>query len=188
MSLPLRSFKEEFCYAYINAVGAYIQVITSTVPIKPPMFATVKSVNYLPNILAQMEAEEKGAFTAVWLDQEGLIAEGPNMNLAFLRKDGLLLVPPCEKVLAGCNAQRMLHLISQLVPEKAIPGLNGVKIQNLTVAEAKDAVEMMLIGSGVLVKPIVEWDGEPVGDGKFLPPSTLSAPIYVLFFWSMSCL
>lgn len=150
------------------------------------MFATVKSVNYLPNVLAQMEAEERGAFTAVWLDQEGLIAEGPNMNLAFFSKDGLLLVPPFDKVLAGCNAQRMLHLISQLVPEKSIPGLNGVKIQTLTVAEAKDAVEMMLIGSGVLIKPIVEWDGEPVGDGKFLPPSTTSIPLPFLLLF-MSC-
>lgn len=37
-----------------------VKVITSSIPIKPPVFATMKSVNYLPNALCQMEAEENG--------------------------------------------------------------------------------------------------------------------------------
>ncbi|EOY29691.1 D-aminoacid aminotransferase-like PLP-dependent enzymes superfamily protein isoform 3 [Theobroma cacao] len=37
-----------------------IKVVTSSVPMKPPQFATMKSVNYLPNVLSKMEAEEKG--------------------------------------------------------------------------------------------------------------------------------
>jgi 4-amino-4-deoxychorismate lyase len=58
--------------------------ITSSVPIKPPQFATMKSVNYLPNVPSKMEAEENGAYASIWLDNDGFIAEGrPNMNVAF---------------------------------------------------------------------------------------------------------
>jgi hypothetical protein len=56
--------------------------ITSQVPIKPPLFATMKSTNYLPNALLMQEAEAAGVDYAIWLDQEGFIAEGPNMNIA----------------------------------------------------------------------------------------------------------
>ncbi|KAG0630306.1 hypothetical protein M758_1G168600 [Ceratodon purpureus] len=146
-----------------------VKVVTTTIPIKPPFFATVKSVNYLPNVLAQLEAEEQGAFTAVWLDSEGYIAEGPNMNIAVLSKDGVLLIPPFDNVLAGCTARRMLELVPTLMEKKLVAGLVGVKVQKISVQEAKSASEMMLIGSGVLVKSIIEWDGLPVGNGNVGP-------------------
>lgn len=150
--------------------------MTSTIPIKPPKFATVKSTNYLPNVLSQLEAEEAGAFTSIWLDQEGYIAEGPNMNVAFLSKNGVLMIPPFDNVLAGCTVRRVLELVPKLVDEKLLPGLVGAKIQRITVKEAKEAVEMMLIGSGVLVKPVVEWDGQPIGNGT----------LYLLFFFNLN--
>lgn len=145
--------------------GIHFQVVTSTIPIKPPFFATVKSVNYLPNVLAQLEAEEQGAFTSLWLDNEGYIAEGPNMNVAVLSKEGVLLLPPFDNVLAGCTARRMLELVTTLMEKQVVAGLVEVKVQRVSVQEARSAKEMMLIGSGVLVKPIVEWDGRPVGTG-----------------------
>lgn len=64
-----------------------IKVVTSSIPIKPPQFAVMKSVNYLPNALSKMEAEENGGYAAIWLDEEGYVAEGPNMNVAFVNKD-----------------------------------------------------------------------------------------------------
>lgn len=146
-----------------------VKVMTSTIPIKPPFFATVKSVNYLPNVLAQLEAEEKGLYAGIWLDNEGFIAEGPNMNVAILGSDGVLLIPPFDNVLAGCTARRMIELVSRLIDNKSIQNLNGVKVQMISVEEARSASEMMLIGSGVLVKSIVEWDGQPVGTGKVGP-------------------
>lgn len=42
-----------------------IKVTTSSIPIKPPQFAIMKSVNYLPNVLSKMEAEENGAYAAI---------------------------------------------------------------------------------------------------------------------------
>jgi 4-amino-4-deoxychorismate lyase len=46
--------------------------------------------------------------------------------------------------------------------------LHGIKIDDVTVEEGKKADEMMLIGSGVLVRPVVQWDNQVIGDGKKL--------------------
>lgn len=144
-------------------VSKGIKVVTSSIPIKHPKFATVKSVNYLPNVLSKMEAEENGAFAAIWLDNDGLIAEGPNMNVAFVTKEKELLMPRFDKILSGCTAKRILNLAEGLVKEGK---LHGVKVANLTVEQGKNADEMMLIGSGVLVRPVVQWDEQIIGNGK----------------------
>ncbi|CAL8996567.1 unnamed protein product [Prunus brigantina] len=140
-----------------------VKVVTSSIPIKPPQFATMKSVNYLPNVLSKMEAEEKGAFAAIWLDRDGFIAEGPNMNVAFVTKEKELVMPQFDKILSGCTARRVLVLAEGLVREGK---LRGVRIENVTVEEGKKADEMMLIGSGILVRPVVQWDEQVIGDGK----------------------
>lgn len=140
-----------------------IKVITSSVPIKPPKFATMKSVNYLPNVLSKMEAEENGAYAAIWLESEGLVAEGPNMNVAFVTKDKELVMPSFDNILSGCTAKRVLTLAKELVREGK---LQGVKVRNVTVDEGKKSDEMMLIGSGILVRPVIQWDEQVIGDGE----------------------
>ncbi|KAJ0961575.1 hypothetical protein J5N97_001326 [Dioscorea zingiberensis] len=140
-----------------------VKVITSTVPIKPPQFATMKNVNYLPNVLSKMEAEEQGAFASIWVDEDGFIAEGPNVNVAFISKEKELLLPSFDKILSGCTAKRLLALASQLV-EKGL--LKSASTANITVKQAKDSAEMMYVGSGLPILPIVEWDEQPIGDGQ----------------------
>lgn len=144
-------------------VSKGIKVITSSIPIKPPQFAKMKSVNYLQNVLSKMEAEETGAFAAIWLDGDGFIAEGPNMNVAFVTKEKVLLMPRFDKILSGCTAKRVLTLAEALVREGK---LQGIKVGNVTVEEGKKAEEMMLLGSGVLVRPVVQWDEQVIGNGK----------------------
>lgn len=151
----------------------HVQVITSTVPIKDPYFATIKSTNYLPNALVVTEAEEQGASVGIWLDEEGHLAEGQNMNVGFLTTEGELLLPPFDRILSGCTARRLLELAPKLVKENAIAGLTGVRMTTISVAEGRKAAEMMLIMSGYLIVPVVEWDGKPVGNGKFLPETFL---------------
>lgn len=146
-----------------------VQVITSPVPIKPPQFATMKSVNYLPNVLSKMEAEEGGAYAAIWLDDEGFVAEGPNMNVGFITKERELLLPCFDKILSGCTAKRVLSLAEELVKKGEI---QGIRVGDVTVEEGKSAEEMMLIGSGVLVRPVIQWDNQVIGDGKCSTPET----------------
>jgi 4-amino-4-deoxychorismate lyase len=140
-----------------------VKVITSSIPIKHPMFAITKSVNYLPNVLSKMEADEAGAFAGIWLDDEGFVAEGPNMNVAFVTKEKELIVPHFDKILSGCTAKRVLTLAECLLKQGE---LQGIRMKNVTVEEGKKADEMMLIGSGVLVCPVVQWDDQVIGDGE----------------------
>lgn len=140
-----------------------VKVITSTTPMKSPLFATMKNVNYLPNVLSKMEAEEKGAFASVWVDEEGYIAEGPNVNVAFITQEKELIVPFFDKILSGCTVKRLIELAPKLVAKGR---LKGVKLANLTVEEAKGAAEMMYVGSTLPVLPIIMWDEQPIGDGS----------------------
>ncbi|CAM6016253.1 unnamed protein product [Sphagnum balticum] len=152
-----------------DKVDCGVEVITTSVPIKPQDFATMKSTNYLPNALVLKEAEERGAYAGIWLDDEGFIAECQNMNVAFVSKDGNLLVPSFEKILSGCTARRILELVPQFIRDGAVPGLNGIEMKKISLEEAKDATEMMLIGSAVMIVPVVAWDDKPVGNGKAGP-------------------
>lgn len=140
-----------------------VKVITSTIPMKVPLFATSKNVNYLPNVLSKLEAEEKGAFASIWVDDEGYVAEGPNVNVAFVTHDNELILPFFEKILSGCTAKRLLELAPKLVENGR---LKSVKTGNITVEEAKRAAEMMYVGSTLPVLPIIEWDETPIGNGK----------------------
>lgn len=139
-----------------------VKVITSTIPIKSPLFATSKNVNYLPNVLSKLEAEEKGAFASIWIDDEGYIAEGPNVNVAFITHDKELIFPFFDKILSGCTSLRLLQLAPKLVEQGS---LKSVKTANLTVEEAKGAAEMMYVGSTLPILPIITWDDKPIGDG-----------------------
>ncbi|MED6176842.1 hypothetical protein PIB30_092172 [Stylosanthes scabra] len=140
-----------------------VKVVTSSIPIKPPQFATTKSVNYLPNVLSKMEAEEAGAFAGIWLDHEGFVAEGPNMNVAFVTKEKELIMPHFDKILSGCTAKRILTLAENLLSRGK---LRGIRMKRVTVEEGKSAAEMMLIGSGILVCPVVQWDEQVIGEGR----------------------
>lgn len=140
-----------------------VKVITSKVPMKPPPFATAKNVNYLPNVLSVMEAEEKGASSSIWVDEAGYIAEGPNVNVAFITQDKELVMPPFDNILYGCTAKRLLELAPKLVDQGL---LKGVVTRNLTVEEAKASAEMMYVGSTLPLWPIIVWDDQPIGDGK----------------------
>uniref|UniRef100_A0A0E0L044 Uncharacterized protein n=1 Tax=Oryza punctata TaxID=4537 RepID=A0A0E0L044_ORYPU len=140
-----------------------VRAITSMVPMKDPFFAAMKSVNYLPNALAMAEAEERGAYASVWVDGAGDVAEGPMMNVAFVTGGGDLVVPAFDRVLSGCTARRLLALAPRLVDAGV---LRSVAAARISAADARRCAEMMFVGSGLPLLPIVEWDGQPVGDGQ----------------------
>lgn len=142
-----------------------VKVITSTIPMKSPLFATMKNVNYLPNVLAKLEAEENGASASIWVDEDGYIAEGPNVNVAFVTHEKELVLPLFDNILSGCTARRLLELAPKLVEQGR---LKSVKMANLTVEEGKGASEMMYVGSTLPLLPIIAWDEQPIGNGIFV--------------------
>jgi len=140
-----------------------LRVMTTTYPIKPPLYAITKATNYLPNVLMQMEAKEAGFDNGVFIDESGFVGESSNMNVAFVTKDGVLRHPKFARVLAGCTSLRLLELAQHLVGRGI---LAGVEVCDIPVADARAASEMVLLGSSVKVAPIVAWDGQPIGNGK----------------------
>jgi 4-amino-4-deoxychorismate lyase len=140
-----------------------IKVVTSQIPIKPPLFARIKSTNYLPNVLVVLEAKDRGADNGVFLDQRGMVAESSNMNVAFVTKDRVFRHPPFEAILSGITIQRVLQFAERLVRQG---DLKEIRLSDIPVDEARQAVEMMLIGSSIKVAPVVLWDDQPIGDGR----------------------
>ena len=140
-----------------------LRVMTTTYPIKPPLYAVTKATNYLPNVLMQMEAKAAGLDNGVFIDPAGHVGESSNMNVAFVTQDGVLRHPKFERVLPGCTSLRLLDLARSLTIRGV---LNGVEVCDIPVADARAAREMVLLGSSVKVAPIVEWDGKPIGNGK----------------------
>ena len=140
-----------------------IKLITSQVPIKPPLFARIKSTNYLPNVLVLLEAKNRDADNGVFIDQRGMVAESSNMNVAFVTHDRVFRHPPFDAILSGITVQRVLDFAQRLV-EAGV--LSAVRVAEVSVQEGRDAVEMMLIGSSIKIAPVVQWDGKNIGDGK----------------------
>jgi len=139
-----------------------LKVMTTTYPIKPPLYAITKATNYLPNVLMQMEAKEAGMDNGVFIDEQGFVGESSNMNVAFVMADNVLRHPRFVRVLAGCTSLRLLELAPTLV---ATGVLAGVEVGDIPVADARASREMILLGSSIKVAPIVEWDGRPIGSG-----------------------
>jgi 4-amino-4-deoxychorismate lyase len=140
-----------------------VRVMTTTYPIKPPLYAITKTTNYMPNVLMQMEAKEKGFDNGVFIDHDGHVGESSNMNVAFVNRDNVLIHPKFDHILSGCTSMRLIELAKLLVPKGL---LKDVRVSHITKDDALAAKEMLLIGSSVKVAGIVQWDEHKIGDGK----------------------
>lgn len=140
------------------------RVKTSPVPIKPPFFTGIKSNNYLPNVLNLMDAEAEQHDQGIFVDADGNISEGPNMNLACIMADGIVVVPPFDNALNGITVQRMMELLPQAI-QGGIDGINRVEQRHISLAEAKAATEVFFIGSSLPIMSVVEWDAQLIADG-----------------------
>ena len=140
-----------------------VKVMTTTYPIKPPLYAITKTTNYMPNVLMQMEAKEKGFDNGVFIDDDGHVGESSNMNVAFVSQDNVLVHPKFDHILSGCTSMRLLELARRLVKSG---DLKDVKVDHITLEEALAAREMLMIGSSVKVAGIVQWDNHTIGNGK----------------------
>ena len=74
----------------------------------------VKSVDYLSNALMELAAKNSGSDTAIAVDTSGNITEGSNKNVVIVGKDGIMRVPPYEKILRGTTLTRALEFADKL--------------------------------------------------------------------------
>jgi branched-chain amino acid aminotransferase len=154
--IPYRHPPDE-CYQ----VG--IPIVTSRVPIKKAFFATIKSCNYLQNVLMKMEAIDEGCEYAIALDDEGFLAEGSTENVGIVSEDRILRFPGFEKTLAGITVERIFELSHTLVDEGLI---RGVQFSKITMDEARRSSEMVLTGTSINILPVVQLDGKTIGNGS----------------------
>jgi branched-chain amino acid aminotransferase len=118
----------------------------------------VKSLNYLNNILAKIEANNAGVEEAVMLNASGFVAECTADNL-FIVKNGELLTPPLYAgALYGITRQTVMELARQ----------SGIKVSepNLTRYDLFCADECFLTGTGAEIMPVIKIDGRVIGNGK----------------------
>lgn len=140
-----------------------IPIITSRIPIKKAFYATIKSCNYLPNVLIKMDAINAGCQYSITLDEEGYLAEGSTENVGVFSEDGVLKFPGFEKTLAGITVKRAFELAHKLVKEKLI---KDVRFAKIPLDEAYLSSEIMLFGTSINILPVVRLDGRRIGNGS----------------------
>ncbi len=118
----------------------------------------IKSLNYLNNILAKIEANNAGCEEAILLNAEGFVSECTGDNL-FIVKAGQLFTPPL-------SAGALYGITRRVVLELAVEIGLTVGEPNLTRYDLFNADECFLTGTGAELVPVVKIDGRVIGTGK----------------------
>jgi branched-chain amino acid aminotransferase len=131
----------------------------------------VKSLNYLNNILAKIEALDNNVPEAIMYNHEGFVAEATGDNV-FIVRDGVIYTPHCQ---AGSLEGITRGVVIKLAKNEHIP----VVERNLTRFDLYVADEFFLTGTAAEVIGIVEIDGRIIGDGK---PGVITRRLRTKFF------
>jgi D-alanine transaminase len=127
-----------------------------TVPDRRWARADIKTIGLLPNVLSQQAAVDAGVADSL-LVKDGVAIEGSHNNV-FGVFDGVVTThPPSHEILHGVGREFVMELargLGMTVVERAIP-----------IEEMRGADEIFFTGTTTEVRPTVELDGQPVGDG-----------------------
>ncbi len=138
--------------------GLDIITVPTTRNLHNSLNPAIKSLNYLNNILAKIEANNAGVEEAVMLNAEGFVAECTGDNI-FIVKNGELFTPPLSAgALYGITRQTVIEIAET----------NGLKVSepNLTRYDLFNADECFVTGTGAEIVPVVKIDGRVIGTGK----------------------
>ncbi len=117
----------------------------------------IKSLNYLNNILAKIEARQAGVIEAIMLNPLGFVAECTGDNIFIVSRGRLLTPPPDAGILEGITRQ----VVMELAERAGIP----VAEQQLTRFDLYVADECFLSGTAAEIIPVVRIDSRDIGDG-----------------------
>jgi branched-chain amino acid aminotransferase len=137
--------------------GLEIITVPTTRNLHSALNPAIKSLNYLNNILAKIEASNGGCEEAVMLNQEGFVAECTGDNI-FIVKAGRMATPPL-------SAGALYGITRGVVMELATAAGIQVGEPNLTRYDLFNADECFLTGTGAELIPVVKIDGRVIGDG-----------------------
>jgi branched-chain amino acid aminotransferase len=138
--------------------GMEIVTVPTTRNLHSALNPAIKTLNYLNNILAKIEANNAGCEEAIMLNAEGFVAECTGDNL-FIVREGQLLTPPL-------SAGALYGITRRVVMDLAAKSGLQVSEANLTRHELFNADECFLTGTGAELVPVVKIDGRVIGTGK----------------------
>lgn len=123
---------------------------------------TIKNYQWGDLTAASFEAKERGARSAILLDADNCVAEGPGFNVVLV-KDGEL-VSPSRNALPGITRKTVFELADAM----------GVRatLRDVTSRELYEADELMAVTTAGGVTPIISLDGEPQSGGTPGPLTT----------------
>jgi len=131
----------------------------------------IKSLNYLNNILAKIEAIDSGAGEVIMYNHLGYVAEASGDNV-FIVKGGVIYTPPVQ---SGSLEGITRAVVIRLAEAKKI----GVVQKDLTRFDLYTSDEFFLTGTAAEVIGVVSIDGRVIGDGK---PGTTTKMLREKFF------
>ncbi len=141
--------------------GVFIK--SSSIPVKKSYFATIKSCNYLPNVLMKKEAVDAGVQYTVSIDENGFLGEGSTENIGLVTPDRTLKFPRFARILKGTTVTRVAELAESLV---ANGKLEQVVFEDITLNEAYSGAEILLFGTTFDILAAVIFDGHAIGSGR----------------------
>ena len=125
----------------------------------------IKSLNYLNNIVAKIEAIDAGALEALMLNCDGEVAECTGDNI-FIVKDGAIVTPETDSgILHGITRA---FVIEELAPARGW----SVEERIVSLEEVLEADEVFLTGTAAEVIGVTSIDGQGIGDGGVGPMTT----------------
>ncbi|MCV3768582.1 D-amino-acid transaminase [Rhizobium sp. TRM95796] len=132
----------------------------------------IKSVGLLPNAMARQAAKEKGAQEAIYVDRDGNVTEGAATNVWMVDADGALVTRPAETgILRGITRTTLQDVAARLGIE--------IRERKFSAEEMKASREVFITAATSICFPIVEIDGQAVGNGH---PGSMSQKIREAFF------
>lgn len=137
-----------------------LRMITATTRKTRPdaLSPQAKSLNYLGNIMARMEANQAGVDEAIMLNSEGYVCECSADNLFIVRDREVWTPPPYVGILKGITRGAVIDIARG----HQIPLAERV----FTMHDVYTADECFLTGTGAEVGPVVEVDGRKIADGR----------------------
>lgn len=119
---------------------------------------TIKSLNYLNNILGKIEAKQFGALEAIMLNDQGYVAECTADNVFIVQKGEIVTPSASQGALKGITRGTIFDIARELnVP---------IRETDMTRYDVWCSDECFLTGSGAEVIPVVKLDGRTIGDGR----------------------
>jgi branched-chain amino acid aminotransferase len=141
--------------------GLVMVTAGTPIPHRESLNPRVKSLNYLPHVLAKLEANAAGADDAIMLDASGHVCEATGMNL-WAVKDGMLKTPPP-------HAGILLGVTRAVVFELAAAAGLEAREEMLNRYDLYTADEVFLCGTGAEIAPVRQLDGRAIGEGRAGP-------------------